>query len=384
MTMLERRNAVHWNAQTHRRRARPSRRGAAHWARPAAQQTIEIDVLIPTADRGPELAVTLSGLAAQDNPAFRVVVSDQSEEPVEQVPAVSAMIRVLRAQGRAVEVHRHLPRRGLAEQRDFLLSCAAAPRVLYLDDDVWLEPGSLSRLDASLSEQRCGFVGYAVQGLSFLDDPRPDELSAFEPWPPSGVRPEYVRPDSPEHERWPLHNAANLAHLAARLELQDDDRLAYRVAWIGACALFDTASLRAAGGFAFWRELPAHHVGEDRVAQWRVMERRGGAGILPSGAVHLEAPTSIVDRRIEASDELFPESGSSRPEPQKKGDDMSASSNPIEVQRSLGGVDYPADRSALVDAARNSGASDDVVQALEGLPDQTYDSPTAVSEALSD
>nr|WP_200331421.1 DUF2795 domain-containing protein [Leucobacter sp. L43] len=382
--MLERRNAVHRNAQTHRRRARPSRRGAAHWARPAAQQTIEIDVLIPTADRGPELAVTLSGLAAQDNPPFRVVVSDQSEEPVEQVPAVSAMIRVLRAQGRAVEVHRHLPRRGLAEQRDFLLSCAAAPRVLYLDDDVWLEPGSLSRLDASLSEQRCGFVGYAVQGLSFLDDPRPDELSAFEPWPPSGVRPEYVRPDTPEHERWPLHNAANLAHLAARLELQDDDRLAYRVAWIGACALFDTAALRAAGGFAFWRELPAHHVGEDRVAQWRVMERRGGAGILPSGAVHLEAPTSIVDRRIEASDELFPESGSSRPEPQKKGDDMSASSNPIEVQRSLGGVDYPADRSALVDAARNFGASDDVVQALEGLPDQTYDSPTAVSEALSD
>ncbi|WP_370567946.1 DUF2795 domain-containing protein [Leucobacter sp. L43] len=375
---------MHRNAQTHRRRARPSRRGAAHWARPAAQQTIEIDVLIPTADRGPELAVTLSGLAAQDNPPFRVVVSDQSEEPVEQVPAVSAMIRVLRAQGRAVEVHRHLPRRGLAEQRDFLLSCAAAPRVLYLDDDVWLEPGSLSRLDASLSEQRCGFVGYAVQGLSFLDDPRPDELSAFEPWPPSGVRPEYVRPDTPEHERWPLHNAANLAHLAARLELQDDDRLAYRVAWIGACALFDTAALRAAGGFAFWRELPAHHVGEDRVAQWRVMERRGGAGILPSGAVHLEAPTSIVDRRIEASDELFPESGSSRPEPQKKGDDMSASSNPIEVQRSLGGVDYPADRSALVDAARNFGASDDVVQALEGLPDQTYDSPTAVSEALSD
>ena len=75
MTMLERRNAVHRNAQTHRRRARPSRRGAAHWARPAAQQTIEIDVLIPTADRGPELAVTLSGLAAQDNPPFVVIAS---------------------------------------------------------------------------------------------------------------------------------------------------------------------------------------------------------------------------------------------------------------------------------------------------------------------
>lgn len=366
----------------HGGRPHGSRLGAAHWARAAPRVAAEIDVLIPTADRGPELAVTLSGLAAQDDPPFRVVISDQSEYPVQGVPAVQAIIRVLRAQGRPVDVRRHVPRRGLAEQRDFLLSCATAPRVLFLDDDVWLEPGALARLDASLSEQRCGFVGYGVQGLSYLGDQRPDELRAFEPWAPSGVRPERVRPETPEHDRWPLHNAANLAHLAAQLELDDDDRLPYHVAWIGACVLFDAEALRETNGFAFWRDLPVHHVGEDRVAQWRVMEHRGGAGILPSGAVHLESPTSIVDRRVEASDELFPEPETTRPESQKKGDHMSEPQNPIEVQRSLGGVDYPADRATLVSAARDSGASDDVVSALEGLPDTTYDSPTAVSEAL--
>ncbi|MGI8475566.1 MAG: hypothetical protein ACR2OO_04250 [Thermomicrobiales bacterium] len=37
-------------------------------------------------------------------------------------------------------VHRHLPRRGLAEQRDFLLRRSRAPFVHHLDDDVLLDP----------------------------------------------------------------------------------------------------------------------------------------------------------------------------------------------------------------------------------------------------
>ena len=54
-------------------------------------------------------------------------------------------------------------------------------------------------------------------------------------------------------------------------------------------------------GFEFWRDLPDVHVGEDVLAEWRVMERYGGAGILPSGAVHLELPTTLPDREVEAS-----------------------------------------------------------------------------------
>ena len=58
--------------------------------------------------------------------------------------------------------------------------------------------------------------------------------------------------------------------------------------------------LDAVGGFDFWRELPPEHAGEDVLAQQRVMARAGGAGILPSGAVHLEAPTTVPDRSVQA------------------------------------------------------------------------------------
>jgi hypothetical protein len=35
------------------------------------------------------------------------------------------------------------------------------------------------------------------------------------------------------------------------------------------------------------------------------MERSGGAGILPSGAVHQEAPTTIPVREVDAPDVVF-------------------------------------------------------------------------------
>ena len=87
-----------------------------------------VDVLVPTFDRPAELAVTLAGLAAQDDPPFRVTVSDQSDDGAAlRAPAVQAMVRVLRAQGREVRLLRHLPRRGLAEHRQFLLDIRRAP-----------------------------------------------------------------------------------------------------------------------------------------------------------------------------------------------------------------------------------------------------------------
>jgi len=283
-----------------------SRRPAARWGSRQPSDAPTVDVLVPTCGRVAELAVTLSGLAAQDDPPFRVVLSDQSDDGTAvRAPAVLAMVRVLRAQGRGVVVHRHLPRRGMAEQRQFLLDVSSAPRVLYLDDDVWLEPGTLARLDAALTRLGCGFVGAAVQGLSYLDDERPAERLAFSRWGPEGVRPERVRRGTPEFARWPLHNAANLVHQSAAEHLADDDWLAYKVAWVGGCVLYRRDRLVACGGYDFWPDLPPAHAGEDVAAQWRVMERYGGAGILPSGAVHLEAPTTVTDRRVEAADVVF-------------------------------------------------------------------------------
>ncbi|WP_129337500.1 glycosyltransferase [Cellulomonas endophytica] len=298
-----------------------SRRWSGDWARPGAPVAPLVDVLVPTVGRPPALAVTLAGLAAQDDPPFRVVVSDQSDDGAGPAdPAVQAMVRVLRAQGRPVELLRHLPRRGLAEHRAFLLAQATAPAVLLLDDDVWLEPGSLARLHDALRTLRCGFVGSAVQGLSFLDDDRPHERVAFERWE-GEVRPERVRRGTPAFERWRLHNAANLAHLAAGLEVPEDGWLPYRVAWVGACVLYDRDALLACGGFDFWDRLPEHHSGEDVAVQWRVLERFGGAGIVPSGAVHLEAPTTLPRRDVDAFDVLFVEGGATTDEGRDEGRD---------------------------------------------------------------
>jgi glycosyltransferase involved in cell wall biosynthesis len=280
-----------------------SRRSSARWGRPHALPTPRIDVLIPTRNRPGPLAVTLAGLAAQDDPPFDVVISDQSDDPVESVPFVASMIRVLRAQEREVHLHRHPPGQGMAEQRQFLLDHSDADRVLYLDDDVWLEPGSMARMDEALGRLGCGFVGQAVQGLSYLDDFRPSQHRTFTLWE-GDVTPETVVPHSREFDRYELHNAANLVHIAAEFDLSPADWVAYKVAWCGGCVLFDRAALTAVGGFDFWRELPPDHIGEDVLAQLKVMRWRGGAGILPSGAVHLEEPTTLPDRTTEAADFL--------------------------------------------------------------------------------
>jgi GT2 family glycosyltransferase len=275
----------------------------------ARARTAEVDVLVPTVGRPAELATTLAGLAAQTDVDLRLVLSDQSaDSDAATEPAVAAMLRVLEAQGRPVTVLTHPERRGLAEHRQFLLDHAEAPAVLFLDDDVWLEPGSIARMLDALRRLGCGFVGNAVQGLSYLDDRRPHETAVFEPWD-GPVVPEAVRRGTPAFERLSLHNAANPTHLAADLGLQPGDWTPYHVAWVGACVLFDRTALEAVGGFRFWDELPPAHSGEDVVAQWRVMERFGGAGILPSGAVHLEAPTTVTDRRVDAPDVVFGDGG---------------------------------------------------------------------------
>lgn len=261
----------------------------------------ELDVLVPTCERPASLAVTLAGLAAQSRQVFRTVISDQSARPSAEDPLVSALTRVLELHGTRVEITHHLPRRGVAENRQHLLDRATAALVLFLDDDVWLEPWALERLVEAIEQLDCGMVGFAVQGLSYRDDHRPQELAPYEEWT-RGVRPERVRRDLPAWRRHLLHNAANPTHLAERLDLEAGQWRAYKIAWIGGCVLYRRQALLEAGGFSFWPQLPAEHAGEDVVPQLRVMERHGAAGILPSGAVHLELPTTVPRREVECYD----------------------------------------------------------------------------------
>lgn len=258
-----------------------------------------VDVLIPTCNRACALAVTLTSLAAQTLAGLRIVISDQSDSAgVFDKPELKAVLRMLRAGGREVVALRHMPRRGMAEQRSFLLSQARAPYCLFLDDDVLLEPDLVERLLAAIRAQQCGFVGSALHGLSFVDDVRPHQQQ-IEFWE-SRVTPETVTPGSPAWARHHLHSAANLWHVQNRLGLDRRRSRLYRVAWIGGCVLFDTAKLRAVGGFDFWQQLPDAHCGEDVLAQLRVMERHGGCGLIPSGAYHMELPTTVTTRDVDA------------------------------------------------------------------------------------
>ena len=258
-----------------------------------------IDVLIPTCNRAAALAVTLTALASQTWRRLRIVVSDQSDgEGAAASGEVRAVLRYVAAQGIEAEMLRHLPRRGMAEQRAFLLAQATAPYCLFLDDDVIIESDLIERMARTMREQRCGFVGSALHGLSHAHDVRPHQ-QAIEFWD-GQVEPEAIAPGGRAWERHHLHSAANLLHVQRRLDIGRDATRAYRVAWIGGCVLFDTAKLRAAGGFDFWPALPPEHCGEDVLAQLRVMARSGGCGIIPSGAYHMELPTTVVSRRVDA------------------------------------------------------------------------------------
>ena len=261
--------------------------------------TALVDILIPTYNRPTALAVTLTSLSAQTFRDFRIVISDQTEtgQPLQR-GEVRAALRVLRLHGHKVETFKHLPRRGMAEQRQFLLDQASAPYALFLDDDLILEPDVVGRMLAALQAEGAGFVGSAVIGLSYLDDVRPAE-QYIEFWE-GPVRPETVKPHSRAWQRYRLHNAANLYHVQQRLKLTPEKQRKYRVAWVGGCVMYDTAKLRQVGGFNFWRDLPFKHAGEDVLAQLRVMERYGGFGLIPSGVYHQELPTTVVERDVNA------------------------------------------------------------------------------------
>jgi hypothetical protein len=60
---------------------------------------------------------------------------------------------------------------------------------------------------------------------------------------------------------------------------------------------------------------------------------------------------------------------------------MKNAPNPIQLQKHLGGIKYPASKADLVKAARERKADKEIIEALEAMPDQQYDGPDAVSRA---
>lgn len=63
-------------------------------------------------------------------------------------------------------------------------------------------------------------------------------------------------------------------------------------------------------------------------------------------------------------------------------DDEGGAPNPIQVQKFLGGLDYPVDKAEIVQKARDEGADERVLDALERIPEGEYESPVAVSKEV--
>jgi GT2 family glycosyltransferase len=250
-----------------------------------------VSVLIPTYERAEALVMTLSGVASQTVTDLQVVVASQGRRRAEKSPVAQAIGRVIEARGGSVEWHHREPH-GIAEQRHFLLGRAEAEPVLFLDDDVYMEPFVVERLLSVLEAEGCGFAGAFPTGLTFLEDVRPEQ-QVLEPWE-GPIRPEIIEPDGPGWERWHLHRAANLYHVARRLDLPPGKFLRYKVAWISACVLYSLEKLVEVGGFSFWEKLPRYHKAEDIVIQNLLMRSFGGCGVVPSGTYHAEVATTTL------------------------------------------------------------------------------------------
>jgi hypothetical protein len=56
--------------------------------------------------------------------------------------------------------------------------------------------------------------------------------------------------------------------------------------------------------------------------------------------------------------------------------------NPIQVQKFLSGIDYPASKDEVIDGARFRGADQNVLETLQQLPAENFQTPAEVSEAI--
>ena len=56
--------------------------------------------------------------------------------------------------------------------------------------------------------------------------------------------------------------------------------------------------------------------------------------------------------------------------------------NPIELQKYLKGMDYPAEKKSLVQQAKKNGASKEIISFLDELKEESFETPAQVSKAV--
>jgi hypothetical protein len=58
--------------------------------------------------------------------------------------------------------------------------------------------------------------------------------------------------------------------------------------------------------------------------------------------------------------------------------------SPIDIQKALSGMDYPASKDQIVQHAEQHGGDKEVIEALKGIADREYEGPSGVSSAVFD
>ena len=56
--------------------------------------------------------------------------------------------------------------------------------------------------------------------------------------------------------------------------------------------------------------------------------------------------------------------------------------SPIDIQKALSGMDYPATKDQIVQHAQQQGGDKEVIEALKKIPDREYEGPSGVSSAV--
>lgn len=58
-------------------------------------------------------------------------------------------------------------------------------------------------------------------------------------------------------------------------------------------------------------------------------------------------------------------------------------SNPMEIQKALSGMQFPADKQQIINYAKSKGASGEIINAINGLPDRQYTNSEDISSEMS-
>lgn len=271
-----------------------------------------VDVLLPAGNHLESLIMTLSGIATQSLNCFRLIVADGGETPARNSSAIQSLVVIFQVRCETVDWFHRRDNHGIAEQKDFLLGHATGDYVLFIDDNVLMEPWVLRTLVESIEKDQSGFVGAFPTSLAYVDDLRPHQ-QAIELWDDE-IRPETIKPGSREWSRGELHQGANAYHVAQRIPPGEIRQ--FKVAWIEGCVLYDRRKLQDTGGFGFWGLLKPEHYGEERLVQNLLMCHWGGSGIIPSGTYRASPaephPAEDAPNALDLLDEILGREGSGK------------------------------------------------------------------------